>query len=272
MTSIAVVLFLFITMSFQACGKPQVVPNLQSPAENTSSSPLGPGGQWNLIFEDGFSGSQVDTTKWNLVWPFSPPLNNSLQSYVSSNVTVSSGSLHLTATNQASGGLPYSSGAVTTQNKFSFTYGAVEARLKVPAGKGFWPAIWMLYPTGPWPPEIDLIEVLGTNTSLGFMTFHYGTAQNMQSSHIPASQGVDFSSDFRIVTMVWEAGAITWYIDGVSQGVFSDSANVPSQPMVLLMNLGVGGAAGGFTPGTPDSSTPFPSEMTIDYVRVWQRK
>jgi beta-glucanase (GH16 family) len=233
--------------------------------------PQGPTGRFNLVFDDEFDGNQVDTSKWNLAWPWSTPLNGGLQTYVAANATLSGGFLHLVATQQSAGGQPYSSGAVSTYQRFSFAYGVVESRFRVPAGKGFWPGFWMIYPTGVWPPEIDIIEILGPNPSVGFMTYHYLSGGNVASSNIPAAQSVDFSAGLHVFGIDWEAGEITWYIDGAPQGTFTDPTNVASQPMFILLNLDVGGAAGPFTPGMPDATTPFPSEITVDYVRVWQR-
>ena len=66
--------------------------------------------------------------------------------------------------------------------------------------------------------------------------------------------------------MQWEPGLITWYVDGQVTNTYS-SGNVSSEEMYLLVNL----AIGGWWPGDPDDSTPFPARMTIDYIRAYQR-
>ncbi|MBL8015490.1 MAG: family 16 glycosylhydrolase, partial [Candidatus Doudnabacteria bacterium] len=64
----------------------------------------------------------------------------------------------------------------------------------------------------------------------------------------------------------WQPDALVWYVDGIERWRFIDAANIPSEPMYLLLNLAVGGD----WPGPPDASTIFPSYYEIDYVRVWK--
>ncbi len=154
----------------------------------------------------------------------------------------------------------YTSGMVTSYQKFSFTYGYVEWRAQLPSGQGFWPALWMMPANNSWPPEIDALETVGNQPNIGNFTYHPPAG---------ASQGFDknipgLSSGWHTFGVDWEPGSITWYVDGTK--VASTTNDVTGDAMYLVMNLAVGGA----WPGYPDATTAFPSSLNIDYVRVWQ--
>lgn len=263
----------------------------QERAHADQLTPFGQTGEWNLLFTDEFDGNALDTTKWVTCYPTSLSddgcghTNNELQWYLPKNVSVSNGTLNLTSqkeTYKAPNGktYDYTSGMVTTgknktdttPSKFAYKYGYAEVRAKVPHGKGLWPAFWMLEsnPDNPlvWPPEIDIMEILGDDTTKTWMSFH----RNDESGNLvmsPASWvGPDYSSDWHVFSVDWEPDAIRWYVDGIeARTSYLDSAHIPNVPMYLLLNLAVGGD----WPGNPDASTTFPSTYQIDYVRVWQR-
>ena len=94
-----------------------------------------------------------------------------------------SGSLIIEARRESAGGRDYTSHRMTTGNKFTIQYGRIEARIKVPKGNGLWPAFWMMgadFLTGrPWPynGEVDIMEVLGRNTSESYSTLHAPAVQ-----------------------------------------------------------------------------------------------
>ncbi|HEX9016730.1 MAG TPA: discoidin domain-containing protein, partial [Chloroflexota bacterium] len=157
---------------------PAPAPTLTS----TSPSPSGASGSWNLVFDDEFSGSTLDSTKWTTCYPWANPStgctntgNNELEWYMPSGVSVSNGVLNLTATNQPSGGKPYTSGMVSSApNRFSYQYGFIEARVKLPAGKGMWPAFWTLPSDQSWPPEVDVMEMWSDPTAI-YMNDHWSS-------------------------------------------------------------------------------------------------
>lgn len=160
-------------------------------------------------------------------------------------------------------GAAYLSGILTSARSFSFRYGYTEIEAKVPRGKGLWPGFWMLPVGGGWPPEIDVLEVLGDDTDGYWATLHSGV--NKKDEEIQGRvRAVDLSRDFHTYGMLWKADEITWYLDG--RKVFS--AATPKDfhvPMYLLIQLAVGG--GGWV-GAPDEQTPFPSEFRIRRVSV----
>lgn len=158
-------------------------------------------------------------------------------------------------------GYSYTSGEINTYNSFSQQYGYFEMRAQLPAGQGFWPAFWLLPANGSWPPELDVMEVLGNDMTKLYTTVHYG-AQN--SSTGAGTTVADMSQGFHTYGVNWEADKIIWYFDG--QKVFE--TQTPSdmhQPMYMMANL----AVGGYWPGMADASTPFPSSFLIDYIRAY---
>ncbi|WP_081928722.1 family 16 glycosylhydrolase [Microvirga sp. BSC39] len=159
--------------------------------------------------------------------------------------------------------LPYTSGVITSEQSFSMQYGYFEMRAELPAGSGLWPAFWMLPINGDWPPELDIMEVLGGDPNVLHTTVHTKETGSHKSVGV-ASGVVDTSGGYHSYGVSWARDKITWYFDGVK--VFETAT--PSdmhQPMYMIANLAVGGWA-----GTPGADTIFPAEMKIDYIRAYQ--
>lgn len=246
-------------------------------------APTGPSGTWTLAFADEFNDTSLDTIKWVPCYPWNKGGctnggNNELQWYLPENVSESNGSLHMTAIPKTvSGGgklYNYTSGMISTGNDYStgkpagftFTYGYMEARVKVPKGQGLWPAVWMLPIDGSWPPEIDAMEILGHDTDTVYMTNHWAV-DGVHQQNSASYSGPDFAAEYHTFGFDWQPDHITWYVDGVvSRTSFNDSSKIPNKPMYVLLNLAVGGN----WPGSPDAATPFPSTLSVDWVRVWK--
>ena len=138
-------------------------------------------------------------------------------------------------------------------------------RAKLPGTKGIWPAIWMLPQDGSWPPEIDIMELIGSNPLQVYLSHHWGSKK--QDLHSQSSfTGPDFTQDYHVFSVEWEPGTIRWLIDGVERKVATQ--HIPSKAMYLILNTSVGGD----WPGPPDNSTVFPAYMQVDYVRVYQQQ
>ncbi|WP_112245577.1 discoidin domain-containing protein [Kribbella monticola] len=258
--------------------------------------PADPANPPQLIWSDEFNsaaGAKPDASKWR-----ADPgngQNGELQVYTDNNVqTDGQGHLVLEARREVtpgsacpidpvsgSGTCQYTSARINTGTKFDTTYGKIEARIKVPKGNGFWPAFWMMgsdFLTGrPWPynGEIDIMEILGRETTKAYSTLHapaYNGAGGYGGSYgLPG--GADFANDFHTWTMLWNSTGITYQVDGIT--VFTvDKAQLEAtrgpwiydHPFYLILNLAVGGDF----PGPPNSATPFPSRMLVDYVRVYR--
>ena len=243
---------------------------------------------YDLLWNDEFNGNALDETIWNYE-PHEPGwTNEELQEYTTStdNVFVRDGSLIIKAIKTEKDGSDYyTSGKVTSQNKKDFTYGKVVARAKVPEGQGLWPAIWMMPKDegfyGQWPKcgEIDIMEVLCSNTKTAYGTIHYGEPHAEQQGIYNLESG-SFSEDFHEFSVEWEPGEMRFYIDGNLYHTVNDwftavkdEEEKPypapfNQPFFVQMNLAVGGT----WPGNPDETTDFDkAEFEIDYVRVYQK-
>ena len=204
--------------------------------------------------------------------------NNEQQWYINANYaptdavnpwTVSDGVLTLTAqpadsaTQSQINGYKYTSGMINSWHSFSQQYGYFEMKAELPAGQGLWPAFWLLPQDGDWPPELDVMEVLGHDPDKLYTTSH----SDASGSHTMDDKGTDvadMSAGYHTYGVDWQADKITWYFDG-KQVHQTDTPADMHKPMYMIANLAVGGN----WPGSPDSTTPFPAEMNIDYIRAY---
>lgn len=216
-----------------------------------------------LVWSDEFNGTRVDLSKWNVEDDIGK-YNQERQYYASDEVFVREGHLVLRSRKRNYKERGYTSGRVDTRDKFSFTCGRVEVRARLPRGKGVWPAHWALPQDGSWPPEIDIMEMLGHDPSTVYMTNHWGEYPQ-HHNNLGRYTGPDFSGGWHVFACEWEPGRIRWYVDGVERHV--STKEVPVKPFFLVLNT----AVGGYWPGDPDTTTVFPQYHEIDYVRVWQR-
>lgn len=244
------------------------------------SSAKCPDPTWKLLWGDDFdgaSGAAVDGSKWT--YDSGPNwYNGELQDYTTGNTNASldgNGNLVIEARAEAREGRQYTSARLKTDGKKSFTYGRIEARMKLPYGQGMWPAFWMLGGNS-WPNtgEIDIMENLGREPSIAHGTMHgpgYSGAAGPTASFTLAS-GAKFSDDFHVFAIEWETSAIRWYVDGSLYSTktpadIKGNSWVFDHPFFIILNLAVGGD----WPGAPDGTTMFPQKLRIDYVHVCQK-
>ena len=168
--------------------------------------------------------------------------------------------------------IEYLSGIITTYGSFNMTHGYVEMRAKLPAGRGLWPAFWLLpqhYVKDV--PEIDVMEFLGQDKDRLYHTYHYFDIEdnwNLISTPSYTTISDDWTSEFHTFGMAWSPTGITWFVDGLeSKSIGQNDYIIPNQPMHLLANLAVGGN----WPGSPDDTTAFPAEFEIDYIRAYKK-
>jgi hypothetical protein len=233
-----------------------------------------------LTWQDEFNGTGLNLTNWNFEtgrgsggWG-----NNELQYYRSENTSVKDGFLTIEAKKESFQGASYTSSRLTTQNKFTFKYGRVDIRARLPYGQGIWPALWMLgknINTVGWPAcgEVDIMEMIGggpgrDNKTHG--TLHWDEAGNYASTGGSKQIATGNLADkFYVYTITWDASKIKWYLDDVEFKVIDISSTNMSEfrdQFFLIFNVAVGGN----WPGSPNGSTVFPQKMTVDYVRVFQ--
>lgn len=231
---------------------------------------------------DGISG--LDTRPGWAMWPqynsgFTLTGNNEKQWYIQPDYaptasqnpfSIKSGVLTITAkpTDPSIAGYinnyPYTSGAIHTYHEFSQTYGYFEMRAQLPAGKGLWPAFWLLPADNSSPAEIDIMEMIGSKPTSLATYVHSGTDAKIVSTGKETTVS-GMTTGFHTYGVDWQADKIAWYFDGNKLFETATPAGM-NKPMYMIANLAVGGN----WPGSPDSSTPFPAEMKIDYIRAYK--
>lgn len=204
--------------------------------------------------------------------------NNELQYYTdrSENIVVEDGLLKFTVRQESYEGSNYTSARILTKGKFEQQYGRFEARIKLPWGQGLWPAFWMLGDdnngTEVWPQigEIDIMENRGQEpTIIGGAVHGPGYSGGTAIAKPYELLNDRFDTGFHIFGIEWGENYINYYVDDVlynqitpddvpGEWVFNDS-------FYIIMNVAVGGSY----VGSPNSSTVFPQEMLVDYVRVY---
>ncbi|WP_235942518.1 glycoside hydrolase family 16 protein [Salinimicrobium oceani] len=202
--------------------------------------------------------------------------NNEAQFYTQrpENVVVENGILKITAKKEDYEGAAYTSSRLKTQGKFSFTYGKVEVRAKLPQGGGTWPAIWMLgsnINTAGWPAsgEIDIMEHVGNNPGKIISAIHtpssYGNTQNKAVTTV-----ANVSSEFHVYGLEWTPDKLVFSVDGKVHYTYNPATkNASTWPFnadqFIILNIAVGGTLGGNIDPDFNSGT-----MEVDYVRVYQ--
>ncbi len=246
--------------------------------------------EWALVWSDEFeaeANTSVSPENWTCEVGGHGWGNNELEYYTTSLDNVShngEGNLVITAMQGQPedggtcwyGQCAFTSARCTTQDKFEFTYGRVEARLKLPYGPGIWPAFWMLgadFPEIGWPNsgEIDIMENIGREPNTLYGTIHgpgYSGASGL-GGHIV--RDAPLSEDFHVYAIEWDPQVMRWYIDGelfntISVNDLRNREWVYDHDFFMIMNVAVGGS----WPGHPDATTEFPQQMLVDYVRVYQ--
>jgi beta-glucanase (GH16 family) len=242
-----------------------------------ASAPQGQTGQWQMVFADEFDGQKLDETKWTTCWSYGCATTHPSLWYSATNVIVDNGVARLRADNQPEFQhgrvIPYTSGMLSTgagpdgsPPRFTAQYGYFEARVRVPAGRGLWPAFWMLTPAQR-PPEIDIMEVLSKEPTRVHLHYHYVDGAGVVQDYGAAWDDGDFSADWHTFGVEWRPDAIIWYIDGVERNRYEGNY-VANEPLYLILNLQVGGNDS--WSGPTDATTVFPAYYDIDYVRAWQ--
>lgn len=243
--------------------------------------------KWVQTFSQEFEGARgkaPDPKVWNRDLGGGGFGNNELQTYTDGNKNAfldGNGNLVIQARRETVTGTDgktrdYTSARLKTQGLFSQTYGKFEARMKVPKGKGIWPAFWMLgenISKVSWPTcgEIDILEYLGHQVNTTYATLHgpgYSGGGGIQGK---LELTKPLHEDFHVYSVEWEPEELRWYIDGklyhkVTPDDLGANEWVFNQPQFLILNLAVGGN----WPGNPDGTTVLPQSLLIDYVRAYK--
>ena len=229
---------------------------------------------WEAHFDE-----PLDRSLWNIVegdgcaqnlcgWG-----NNEAQSYDAMAVSVSQGLLSLTAFIDEQGQIR--SGKITTEGHRGFLYGRIEARIRLPEGRGLWPAFWMMpeEKTLGWPleGEIDILEWTGHEPHRLIGAIHFGDLppDNVHYSETLRAPGV-WSGEFHTYGIEWSPSRIAWYVDDRIHGVVTPADVAPwpwvfdDQAFHLILNMAVGGTLGGEV--VPSD---LPATVEFDWIRVY---
>ena len=239
----------------------------------------------NLVFQEEFNtNTPLNTNIWNFDIgkgpdPSNPWGNNEQQYYTNrpENIKIEDGKLIITARRETYMGSSFTSARINTKGKFEKKYGRFEARMKMPRGRGLWPAFWLLgndISQVNWPQcgEIDIMEYRGQEPTTTIGSIHgpgYSGGNAISKSYtLPNDR---FDTGFHIFGIEWGADFINYYVDNVLfyQIKKEDVKNgdwVFDKPFFIILNLAVGG---NFV-GNPNAETPFPQSLEIDYIRFYE--
>lgn len=245
---------------------------------------------WSLLWSDEFNlDGPVDTSRWRFEtgtgtngWG-----NNELEYYTDrpQNAYCRNGNLEIAVRRQDTAGKRFTSARLITLGRFSFQYGKVEARIKVLAGKGMWPAFWMMgasFPSVGWPGcgEIDVMEVMDRGGALdsrvALATAHWLYDANNTHAQYGGSDTSDapLADSFHVYGVTWDRQYLRAFIDGRQYWVMDIAPQHCSefhQPFFLLLNAAVGGSPLGISDPAQVTAI-LPQTMLVDYVRVYQEK
>jgi beta-glucanase (GH16 family) len=250
---------------------------------------------WRLVWNDEFDGAKgavVDRAKWGAEVGGAGWGNRELEYYTDDRKNAyldGRGHLIIEAFKETLppefkcwyGQCRYTSARLSTKQKFARSYGRFEARIKLPAGQGVWPAFWMLgddIDTAGWPScgEIDIMENIGREPARVHGTIHgpgYSGANGI-GAPFALPGGRRFADDYHTFAVEWETGEIRWYVDGAlyetrkTSDLPAGAKWVYDHPFFVILNLAIGGA----WPGDPDATTSMPQMMSVDYVRIYERR
>ncbi|MEJ5284751.1 MAG: glycan-binding surface protein [Brevinematales bacterium] len=245
---------------------------------------------WTLVWSDEFDGTSVNTSKWSFDigngvggWG-----NSELQYYRQENARVSGGYLYIDVKRETFNGFSFTSAKLKSQGKVQVHFGKIAARIKLPYGKGMWPAFWMLgrdFDGNNWPAigEIDIMEMAGgQNGDIGdriaYCTLHWDHNGGYAMYGTTYTNSAKLSDDFHIYEIEWTPDGIIGRIDGI-QYYYNDffyntndgkGNNEFQFPFYLILNVAVGGKF--FTPAIlnpAEVTAPMPQSMVVDWVRFY---
>lgn len=263
-------------------------------------------GDWVKVFEDDFEGDTLDVSKWKITETIvreGPVFENSKAWPTAKNLSINNGVLKITAKREVvlnqcydiwidngmqhhCSDFEHTSGEI--ESRYKIHYGILEARIKVPKGKGLWPSFW-LYGDGllngrQVNNEIDIFEFRHGNTNKHSITIHFDKQMCLQSY-----KTIDLSKDFHTYTLVWLPELIAFYVDGnlvrkdlpyysllgqevgcdiKSGNLYVENSIYPIHPLAVILGVGIENREG----FKPDGTTPFPASMEVDWVRFYERK
>lgn len=274
-------------------GMPVVLAACGTAPASATPPPSGSSARGGSTTQDVQQAASTSNTGWKLTWSsdFAKPGAlkkkwlfysggtgfglKQLQWYDESNATVDKAGQLVISADQGGGGntcwygaCQYTSARMETINTFSQAYGKFEARIKFPPGAGLWPAFWIeganVYKVG-WPAcgEVDIVEPNGKNANVVLAYAHSRRTNHHAALTVPQP----ITSGFNTYSVIWTPKGITWYFDGFPYSHLDAYKGWEfNHPFFIILDLAVGG---GYS-GPPNSKTPFPAKMIVDWVRVYR--
>lgn len=276
----------------------------------TSPPAGGEGKDYQLVWEEQFTGSAPDEKAWNIELVENPQ-NNEFQAYKKENIRIDkeplSGNscLVITARRESHGNRHFTSARLNTMKKVAFQYGRVDARIKLPeTANGLWPAFWMKgndNDVAQWPScgEIDIMEMghkdgisAGSQDRLLGTACHWGP-NNAGLRSVSSKSTLPYSlqdDDFHLYTLIWDKDHISIYVDldrfpdRAPYYRFNHRVNTHNavsyfnKPFYVLLNLAVGGNYTGITGNANidqitglNTGNNEEASMYVDYIRIYQK-
>lgn len=229
-----------------------------------------------LVFEENFDNETAFLSRWEYDlgngdngWG-----NAELEYYRKNkaNIFIENNQLHIKAKVEDYGKQHFTSAKITTKHSFQFTYGKVEAKIKLPSGNGIWPAFWMLganIDEVGWPScgEIDILESKNIEQNI-YSTLHFSNEKG-EYANKGNNKPIDNINDFHIYSLTWTKDEIIMNVDQIEiLKVEQKDLKITSftKPFYLILNLAVGGNF----PATEVDKSVFPLEMIVDYIKIYQ--
>lgn len=256
-------------------------------ATEVDDSPFVPEG-YVLVWNDEFDNGEFPRKDW-VAEEWDPGrVNNELQTYTvfpadgGKTLEIKEGKLNINCYKGEDGKI-YSA-RINAKPDTGWLYGYFESRIKLPSGKGTWPAFWMMpsnvdWETNPWPKcgEIDIMEEVGVDpnrVSSSLHTMNYNHTIGTQKTHEMEREGAE--GDFHIYALEWDENGMITYVDGIPQlsvtkeEMGDDHDSWPFvYPFYPILNLAWGGDWGGYK-GVDESALPV--TMEVDYVRIYEKR
>jgi len=288
--SISLLSYFLIVALFFACSFSPEAKDVSSVATGEEVNKAFDTTGWYLAWSEEFDGTSVDTSRWSFDigngvggWG-----NQELQYYRQENARVSGGYLYIDVKRESYNGFSFTSAKLKSQGKVQVHFGKIAARIKLPYGKGMWPAFWMLgrdFDGNNWPAvgEIDIMEMAGgqggdIGDRIAYCTMHWDHNGGYASYGTRYTNSAKLSDDFHIYEIEWTPDGLIGRIDGI-QYYYNDffyngndgKANNEFQfPFYLILNVAVGGTF--FDPdilNPADVTAPMPQSMVVDWVRYY---
>lgn len=245
------------------------------PLENGYFTPMTYAGM-QLVWNDEFDASTINADYWSFETGAGGWGNNELQYYKKENAWTEGGTLIIEARKENAQSSVYTSARMVTRNKKTFQYGRVDIRALLPEGQGIWPALWMLgnnISSVGWPKcgEIDIMEMIGGNgrENTVYSTLHWDDNGHVQAGGSLKLPTGTFSNKYHVFSMIWDATTMKFMVDDQQSYIINITPAHMSefhQQCFFIFNIAVGGN----WPGYPNSTTRFPQQMKVDYIRVFQ--